>query len=77
MLTEPFTWQSDPRTMPLSAPYQPVMTPGFGFLLTGEITSLDQLTGADNTMCLSKVSNITPQVTFTTHPSGGDGPIVR
>jgi hypothetical protein len=76
-VTEPFRWQTVPSSKPLNPPGQPPLSPGFGFLLTGEITSLDQLTGDDDTFCLSTVSNIRLQVTYTVLPEGGPGPIVK
>jgi hypothetical protein len=75
-VTEPYRWQTVPGAMPLQAPGSPPLSKGFGFLLTGEITSLDQLTGDDSTFCLSTVSNIRLYVTYTVTP-GGQGPIVR
>jgi hypothetical protein len=77
-VTEPFSWQTVPTSMPLQPPSGPPLSRGFGFLLTGEITSLDQLTGDDDTFCLSAVSNIRLLVTYTVPPKGGpEGPIVK
>ena len=76
-VTEPFRWQTVPGAMPLQVPGGPAHSKGFGFLLTGEITSLDQLTGDDNTFCLSTVSTIRLYVTYTVPAAGGQGPIVR
>ena len=70
-VTEAFTWQLDPRTMPLVPPGGPSIVPGRGFLLTGGITALDQLSGDDDTMCMSAVDNVQLRVTYTVPPAGG------
>ena len=76
-VTEPFRWQTDPQSKPLTQPGQPPLNAGFGFLLTGEFTSLDQLTGDDDTHCLSRVANVQLHVTYTVLAAGGPGPIVK
>jgi hypothetical protein len=60
-VTEPFAWQSTLGAAPLGA------TPGRGFLLSGG-PSLDQLEAEDNTSCMSVLSNIRLQVTYTVPP---------
>ncbi|OBA92210.1 hypothetical protein A5662_21400 [Mycobacteriaceae bacterium 1482268.1] len=70
-VTEPFTWQRDPRTRPLQRPGDPAILSGYGFLLTGSITSVDQLSGDDDTRCMSGVDNVQLQVTYTVPPPGG------
>jgi hypothetical protein len=76
-VTEPFSWQTVPDSMEVSNPAGLPLSSGHGFLLTGEITSLDQLTGDDSTFCLSTVSTIRLQVIYTVPAEGGPGPIVR
>ena len=71
-VTEPFRWQLDPRNIGLQPPGAPPVTPGYGFLLTGGITSLDQLTGDDETFCMSGVENVQLHVTYTVPPPGGE-----
>jgi hypothetical protein len=61
-VTEPFLWQHQPGATPLGA------FPTYGFLLSGG-PSLDQLTAEDSTVCLSAVSNIKLNVTYTVPPA--------
>jgi hypothetical protein len=42
--------------------------PWYGYLLTGTITSVDDLTAEDNSRCLSTLSNIRLAVTYTIPP---------
>ena len=62
-VTEPLSWQVIRGAAPLGA------TPGFGFLLTGALY-IDHLTGHDNTVCVSDVSNVRIDVTYTVPPDG-------
>jgi hypothetical protein len=62
-VTEPIRWQRESGAMPLQPPGSQAI-PGFGLLLTGWPTSLDQLTGDDDTICVSYLSNIRLVVTF-------------
>jgi hypothetical protein len=34
-VTEPYSWQTDPKTIPLQVPNAPPVEAGFGFLLSG------------------------------------------
>jgi hypothetical protein len=71
-VTQPYKIQTETYTFG----EQPVA--GKGFLLTGWPESLDDLTGDDNTVCFSKVTNIQLHVTYTVPPPGtGELPIVR
>jgi hypothetical protein len=71
-VTEPYSWQTDPKTIPLQVPNAPPVQAGFGFLLSGG-PSLDQLAAEDNTSCMSILSNIRVRVTYTV-PPGSDEP---
>jgi hypothetical protein len=62
-VTEAYNWQSSPGAAPLGA------NPGFGFLLTGVFTSLDQLEAEDNEMCVSAITNIRLLVNYTIPPA--------
>ena len=57
-VTEAVRWQTILGTAPLNS------SSGHGFLLSGALL-LDRLTGDDNAMCVSKLSNIKLEVTFT------------
>ncbi len=70
-VTQPFDWQLDPRRRP----FTPVGVPGaptgvsigpsgFGFLMAPAI-HIDNLTGEDNTGCVSRVWNPSLRVTYT------------
>jgi hypothetical protein len=60
-VTEPFNWQYTPGAAPLGA------TPGFGFLLAGGFSRLDQLEAMDNTTCMSLLTNVHLNVTYTVY----------
>lgn len=70
-VTEPYRWQQVTGAAPLGA------VAGFGFLLTGGYTSLDELTGDDSTVCTSRISNIRLDVTYTVPEPSGPPPVVR
>jgi hypothetical protein len=70
-VTEPFTWQNVQGAAPLGA------NPGFGFLLTGSITRLDDLEGEDSTICLSALSNLKLNVTYTVPQPSGPPDVIR
>ena len=50
--------------MPLQPPTGPALSKGFGFLLTGGLTT-GQLEAEDNTSCLSQLSKIRLRMTHT------------
>lgn len=68
-VTQPLSWQIDPRTMPLVPPGANVDGIGFGLLLAGEPT-IGSLRARDSTNCISDVWNITVEVTYTVPPPG-------
>lgn len=68
-VTEPFSWQFDSRNKPLTPPGGQDAVSGFGFLMTGAIP-INQLDGNDNTVCISKVSNVSLTITYTVLPDG-------
>jgi hypothetical protein len=68
-VTEPFSWQYDPSNIPLM-PDGSRPTPGQGLLLSGG-PSINDLTGEDNTVCISQLSNIHLDVTYTVPPNDG------
>jgi hypothetical protein len=74
-VTEPYRWQYDLARYGGLVSNANVGPPGYGLLLDGGL-SIDQLTADDNTICISQVSNIRLQVTYTISPSG-PGPIVH
>ncbi|MFE6923353.1 hypothetical protein ACFVAV_20150 [Nocardia sp. NPDC057663] len=74
-VTEPFSWQLNPRNRPLMPPGAPDAPSGFGFLMAGAI-HIDQLDGNDNTACISQVSNVSLRVTYTMFPDGPP-PVVK
>jgi hypothetical protein len=63
-VTEPFRWQKELGAMPLQPPTGPALQKGFGLLLSGGLT-IGQLQAEDNTNCLSELSNIRLQTTYT------------
>jgi hypothetical protein len=63
-VTEPFRWQEQLGAMPLQPPTGPALNKGFGFLLTGGLTT-GQLDAEDNTSCLSQLSKIRLRMTYT------------
>jgi hypothetical protein len=75
-VTEPYRWQNVPSAMPLTPPGETPPGPGFGFLLTGS-GDINELQGEDSTSCVSWVSNVRLNVTYTVPPDNGPGPIVR
>ncbi|MBH0776326.1 hypothetical protein [Nocardia bovistercoris] len=74
-VTEPFSWQLNPRNRPLTPPGAPDAPSGFGFLMAGAI-HIDQLDGNDNTVCISQVSNARLHITYTVFPDGRP-PVVK
>lgn len=64
-VTSPIAWQLSSPTPPLGG-YR-----GYGVLLTGG-PSIDGLTAQDNTVCVSDLSSITLEITYTVPPSGGE-----
>jgi hypothetical protein len=70
-VTEPYTWQNVQGAAPLGA------SPTFGFLLTGSITSTDDLEGEDDTICVSTLTNIRLLVTYTVPEPSGPPDVVR
>jgi hypothetical protein len=75
-VTEPFSWQLDPAKRPFTpagVPGAPAAVPvgpsGYGFLMAGAIY-IDNLTGEDNTKCISQVSDVMLEVTYTVTPQG-------
>lgn len=73
-VTEPFRWQFNPINRPLIPPGEQAPPSGYGFLMTGAIY-IDQLDGNDNTVCISQVSNINLQVTYTVITGGHSHPV--
>jgi hypothetical protein len=63
-VTEPFRWQEQVGAMPLQPPTGPALSKGFGYLLTGGLTT-GQLDAEDNTSCLSELSKIRLRMTYT------------
>jgi len=63
-VTEPFRWQKERGAMPLQPPGVPGLNSGVGFLLSGGLT-IGQLQAEDNTNCLSKLSNVRLQLSYT------------
>jgi hypothetical protein len=63
-VTEPFRWQEQLGAMPLQPPTGPPLSKGFGYLLTGGLTTA-QLDAEDNTSCLSLLSKIRLRMTYT------------
>ena len=70
-VTEPYVWQNVTGGAPLGA------NPTYGFLLTGSITSLDDLEGEDDTICMSIVTNVKLNVTYTVPEPSAPPPVVR
>ncbi len=70
-VTEPYIWQNVTGAAPLGA------SPTYGFLLTGSITSVAELEGEDTTHCVSHVSNLKLNVTYTVPEPSGPPPVVR
>ena len=70
-VTEPYRWQKVTGAAPLEA------NPTYGFLLTGSITSLADLEGEDDTICMSLATNIKLNVTYTVPEPSGAPPVVR
>jgi hypothetical protein len=68
-VTEPYRWQNGGA--PIGS------TPAPGFLLTGSITALSDLEGEDDTICISQVSNVQLQVTYTVPQPSGPPDVVR
>ncbi|MDV3243075.1 MAG: hypothetical protein LOY00_15120 [Methylocaldum sp.] len=62
-VTSPIAWQLSSPAPPLGG------MRGYGVLLTGG-PSIDGLTAQDNTVCVSDLSNITLEITYTVPPSG-------
>ncbi|KKB06742.1 hypothetical protein VE25_21500 [Devosia geojensis] len=50
---------------------------GVGYVLVGTPLDTANLSGDDNTRCSSHISDLRLEVTFTVHPDGEPGPIVR
>jgi hypothetical protein len=75
-VSEPFRWQYDPSSIPIQ-PEGGAATAGYGLLLTGWPTNMDQLTGDDDTICVSQLSNIRLLVTYTVPPDAGQPDPIR
>jgi len=63
-VTEPVRWRHQPSAAPLG------LSPGFGFVISGG-PSLDQLDTTDDTVCVSVLSDIKLNVTYTVPPDEG------
>jgi hypothetical protein len=74
-VTEAYRWQTVPSSRPLTAPGGTAAAPGFGFLLTGG-ADFNELQGEDSTSCISHVTNVRLNVTYTVFEDG-PGPIVK
>jgi hypothetical protein len=76
-VTEAYRWQTIPSSRPLTPPggTAPAPAPGFGFLLTGG-ADFNELEGEDSTSCVSHITNIRLNVTYTVFEDG-PGPIVK
>jgi hypothetical protein len=73
-VTQPYKWQADPSSRGVPPTGSDPPPTGFGFLLTGWPSSLEQLTGDDNTRCVSSITNIKLNVTFTVPSEKDDEP---
>jgi hypothetical protein len=69
-VTRPMSWQLIPSSAPLGA------QTGYGLLLTGG-PALSDLTAQDNTVCVSQISNLVLEVTYTVRPTPTPVPVPR
>lgn len=70
-------WQlGDAAHIPFQPPGGSLAERGYGLAFSSPLY-IRNLTGQDNTVCVSNVSNVTVEITYVVPPVGGQGPVVR